>query len=147
MRLKQRTFKEILAQTPAFEKILTKSEEMQYLTRCLHRFLPPHLATHCKVANIKAGCLVVATDKAVWVHQLQYLCTELLARFQQERGLAGIKMIRFMVSPDYFNDTPVPRRKILLSNSNAALLNATAETVSDPTLASALRRLATRVNS
>ena len=143
MRIKQRSFKEILASKPGmFGKMLQTAEQVQYLTKHLHAYLEPTLAEHSRVANFRAGCLVIAVDAAVWATRLRYLFPEILSKLRLEAGLAGLSSLRSIVDPSFFINPTIKRRSLSLAAKHAHLIKETANSISDPTLAQALLRLA-----
>ena len=107
------------------------ADAAQRLADCL----PGGLAAHCRLADLDDGRLVVAADSSAWATRLRYHTAEL-------RQKLGVETCRVIVMPV---SAPVARGRPPLapiSERAAGVLESTAQSVADPALAAALRRLA-----
>lgn len=115
------------------------AELSERVTACL----PPRLAAHVRLANIRDGCLVLQADSSAWATQVRYKAPEILAALGGEPEFAGVRSIRVRNAPrDY--EPPAATRRATLSASSAASIDAQADTITDPALRAALHRLTRR---
>lgn len=127
-------------------RLLEHARQLQSLDTQLAACLDPEAAAHTRVANLNNGRLVIHTDSAAWATRLRYLVPQLLRCLHKAPSLTHLQGIDIRVSPLAQPASPVTRPAIL-SADNAALLDSTADTLSDPGLRSALKRLARRARN
>lgn len=122
-------------------RLLGHVHEQQSLLHKIRPQLPPELRPHCLHAEFNRGELQLFLDSSAWAHRAQYLGPELVAKLD-EAGHRGIQRLRVRVLPVQGASSGGRRRTMSLSAESAGLLEATARTVSDPSLRKSLFRLA-----
>lgn len=127
-----------------FEEIIQRGRKLQQLTRRIQDLVDPVLAVHCQVVNLRAGSLIVACDSTIWATRLRYEVPSLLEDLRQYSGLNDLVDIQIRVQPVKQRAVQQPRRQIHLSNDAAHCVQQCANSISDPSLRSALERLAKR---
>ncbi len=131
-----------LLQRGARDTPVGRAQALHRLTRSLRDALPPPLAEHCRVADLRRDRLVLATDSAAWATQLRYHAATILGHLRRSHGL-GVRSLRVQIAP--LDQRPVPSaRRRALSAAAATHLERAASTAEDPALRAALRRLARR---
>lgn len=108
------------------------------------RRLAPEIGRHCRVANLRAGMLVIQVDSPAWATRLRYQGPALVRQLRR-RGHSEIQEVRIQVAPEAGPQAPAPRRP-RLSPASGELLQQTADAVEGDALRAALRRLAGRAD-
>jgi hypothetical protein len=104
------------------------------------------LKHHCYIANIRDDTVVIAADSPAWLTQLRYQAPKILAYIKQEIGLEQIRKLHFKVI--LTNDIPdTQSMQPKMSQQAALVLRQTAESLGDPDLKAAFRRLAQQPKS
>lgn len=126
------------------ERLLDRAHRLDELDKRVRAQLPPSLAVHCRVANIRAGTLILQTESAAVHGKLRFLLPQLTRRLRAEAGLAELKGIELRVAPAAEMPSHGMERRAQLSEESAQLLKSSAEATTDPALRRALQRLAGR---
>lgn len=108
------------------------------------RRLAPEIGRHCRVANLRAGMLVIQVDSPAWATRLRYQGPALVRQLQR-RGHSEVQEVRIQVAPEAGPRVPAQRRP-RLSSASGELLQQTADAVEGDALRAALRRLAGRAD-
>lgn len=141
---KPRSIRSMLAgQGGSVERLLDRAHRLAELEKRVRAHLPLSLAPHCRIANLRAGILVIQTDSATWHTKLRFLLPGLTRRLREEPGLAELRGIELRVAPSSEPRQRAGRRQ-RLSEASAELLRSSAEATADPDLRRALQRLASR---
>lgn len=123
---------------------MNRAHHLAALDRRVADYLPPSLAPHVRVANLRDGVLVLHADSTAWRMRAHYLAPGLLEALRGLPDLAGLVSIQVRVAPAAGTPRPVSPRPLRLSADASQCLADVADTVSDPGLRDALRRLAAR---
>ena len=125
-------------------EIINQIARLQHLSQTLRGALPAPLEQHCQVANVRGQSLLLHADTAAWATRLRYMAPTLVTALQNQ-GYPGIQHITVKVRPRYNAPEPaVTPRKRNMSQSSARILRDTADSLSDPAIKRALKRLASR---
>ncbi len=125
-------------------KLIQRSQLLQTLTQSARSRVSPMVAKHCWVAGIHSDVLVVLTDSSSWAVSIRYQQHEILKllnsefHMELEQTLKRLK-IKVVSLPNGGKKTISKPR---LSESSARLIATAAETIQDPELSIALKRLA-----
>lgn len=134
-----------LTRNPLAKTLMQKRLQQQQLLRAVVGLLPEPLAEHCLAAVREQGRLVLFVDGPVWANRMRFLAPAIARRLRgQHKPVQGVKI---RVVP---TRRSAPRRnqptRAQLSASTRSLLLESAQSIADPSLRSALQRLA-RVQS
>lgn len=136
------------------QELISRSREVKHLTevarktdelqKAVVRLLPSMLADYCQVRSFERGVLTLDAATGSAATQLRFLAQQMLPRLQKTYVFKGLERITIKVQS---TRTTIARgHKVRtappVSQANRELLLETAEGVSDPNLADALRRLA-----
>ncbi len=105
------------------------------------------LAPHSAPLSYQGGRLTILVDAPVWADHLRRQQRSLLDTLQNRPVFADLREIRIRVRPREGGSWAARRRRgdtPMLSSRSAAVIAAMADTVPDPALGAALRRLSTR---
>ena len=138
---KPRAISSLIQQGGATDRLLERVQYHAGLERLLHENLPPELARHMRVANLRYDTLILQVDSAAWAARLRYLVPDLLKRLQQLPALASLAEIRLRIAPASEQPRPVRHKREMSVTASDVLLDA-AKAASDPELRDALARLA-----
>lgn len=123
--------------------MVTKAKALMRLNGRLRRALGEPLASHCGVANMKSGELVLYADSSAWAAKLRFAATQIREILAAELGPRAADLnVKIRVVPAVQpedSSVAVPRS---ISQRGADSIQAAAETVEDPELGEALMRLA-----
>lgn len=124
-------------------RLLEYAHQLQTIDAHLAACLDREASAHVRVAHLGNGRLLLHADSTAWSTRLRYLVPQLLRCLRQNTVLADLQHIEVRVTPSAQPATPVTR-PVVLSADNAAILDSTANSISDPALRAALKRLARR---
>lgn len=125
--------------TPLHAALLQKARYLQAVESKIHPLIPSPLNQHCRVANVRDGILILQTDSAVWATKARFATAELLPKILSLD--LGIEQIRIGTRPSE-SVMQTATRRASLSSTTAELVNDLADSITNPPLAAALRRLA-----
>ena len=124
------------------KQLCTRAQALTKLNNYVQNLLPAPLKPHCQVANLHEGTLVMLVDSAVWANQLRFYQTTLLRAWQPDQaGSQAPRQLAIRIASKHVAEK-APSAKPELSEESAALLESTADSLSDQGLREALRRLA-----
>jgi hypothetical protein len=129
-------------QSGALQHSLEHSLRLKQLDYAIKALLPEELASHCRIANLRKNRVVMQADSTAWATRLRYQTPEILKQLQEYNALQGIKSIQVTVAPASKPRGKTRRQARPLSEQNARIIRSAAESLADPELAAALRRLA-----
>lgn len=124
------------------QHLLQSSREHQQLLQRVRGLLGPHMANHCLSAQLVSGTLTLTADSSVWASRLRFQSRQLLDHLRAD-ALSADKILVRVIPPVHQTlrrKQPTAAKKI--SPATAKYLAETAETIDDPALQAALRRLA-----
>ena|SRR3990167_10417624 len=128
-------------------QLAQKVTELQQINQQLQNILSPQLKPHCSVANLRAGCLVIAVSSSNWQTYLRFETSEILKKLQHACPLYCIKELRFIICPHLTNNRQIISAfRPHLSTTSAAMIKATAIGIDDENLRQALLKLAQNAN-
>jgi hypothetical protein len=127
------------------EHLIRQAQRLARISADLSRQLGSPLGQHVKVANIRGDTAVLQLDSSTWLTKVRYMIPTLIGHLEDY----GIHRIQLRVNPSQTLQTekPVYGRRAKLSQDSARILAAAADSIADPDLASALKRLAKRATS
>jgi len=126
-----------------FRDVVARAERLRAVERLIQVELGA-LGAHCRLANIAGSRLVLQTDSPAWASRVRYEAPRLLEQLKQHPELARLDAVSVTIAPPAATPAKAPKRRKPLSDSARATLRAAADSVSDPALGIALRRLADR---
>lgn len=128
---------------PVFAK---QTLELLRIDRLLKSALPAAVQPHIQVANIVDHELVVITDSAAWSTRLRLHTQDMLYMLATHTGygITNIR-IRLIANGRITQKTQSVNKPFKLSKNSAAVIQQTANCISDPELRNSLLQLATRV--
>lgn len=138
-------FKLLHGSSEGLSRLLAHARRLAAIGRTVDSVLGHPLADHCRVSNLRGNILVVQADSPAWAARLRYRAPALLATLRAPETLPELRNIQIKIIPQ----TARPgrgraTRQIRMSASTARLIDTVAASMDDPTLQSALRRLASR---
>lgn len=124
---------------PTQHRLLHKAERLRLLQGQLLALLPPEVAPHVQIANLRGSRLVLSTDGNAWATRLRYLSADLLRQLRSAGW--SCQRIDVKVAANYA-PPPAPRVQRHVSPAAQRLLRQTARHIDDPELAASLEKLA-----
>ncbi|MBB1059117.1 DUF721 domain-containing protein [Lysobacter spongiae] len=116
-----------LLSEPAGDPI-RRAEWLGELDRRLHPHLPPSLAPHARLANVKEGTLVFVVDAPVWRTKLRLAAPELLD-VARSIGLVATEVVVKVSSTPHAPPERAPLQAIPLSSQSRRALQAALDTL------------------
>ena len=126
------------------QRVLRKALELQKMTQAIKATLPLDCHSHIDVAGIRENQLILLTDSSVWQTRLRMFSQTILEALYQHTGIQ-LSRVKIKLAPPkrvIEPDAPPARN---LSAGSAAVIDQTANCISDPELRQAMLRLAKRV--
>jgi hypothetical protein len=100
------------------------------------------VADHCQIVNLTDNALIIIADSPLWLTRIRFFIPTLLPKLRAYPCLENIKAMCCKVHPSY---TPhkkhQPRAPQKLSSTAKAKINDIADTITDPKLSAALKKL------
>ncbi|HKK06091.1 MAG TPA: DciA family protein [Gammaproteobacteria bacterium] len=138
----------LCASSDALSRVLGHAQRLSALDEKLRPLLGQPLAAHCRVANLRRGTLVIQVDSSAWAARLRYqvpgLLKTLRSRQDADGALNSLEDIQIKILPPAQVPQNRAARQVRMSGESARLIEAVAQSTDDPSLSSALRRLAGR---
>lgn len=142
---KPRSLRSLLSdQKGGLQRLLDRAHRLAELDKRVRAQLPSSLTVRCRVANLRAGTLIIQTESAAVHGKLRFLLPQLTRRLREEPGLSELKNIELRVAPTAESSSSPPVRRAKLSADAARLLESSAEATTDPELRRSLQRLVSR---
>ena len=113
-------------------------DKQRALLQAVRSQLPSPLDQHCLHARISGKLLIIHTDSPVWNARLRFHGPQLIQAMQQQAP--HLQQLKINIHIDS-GHKPTRRRQISLSMNGAAQILDAANSIADPKLQAALRRL------
>ncbi len=125
------------------KRLTLQAERLSALDKMLNERLPSALAAHVRLATIRDGCLVLLADSPVWATQLRHHTPAILSDLPEAPEFAGVKSIRIR---NYLGtvERRQARKAASMGPGTALAMETQAESIPDPALRAALKRIARR---
>lgn len=125
------------------KNIIDKLDTLEAVNQFFKKWIDPMLVAHCRVANIRDGCLYIETDSPTFATPLQYQLPDILKKMRQEPAFANLRKIECYVKElasvgKKRNTTPL----LNISQKNAEALSCVAEQITTPELKKILKQIA-----
>jgi hypothetical protein len=138
---------DVLDKSKDLSKFIKQINHLSKINQAVKEHLTPDLASHCRVANLRDGVLILRTSSSIWGHQLRFQEMALLSALRTMPEWCGLKSIQSRVVPLYSEyashpKAPYPHPKPRLSLKNKAHLEAIAHHIVYPHLKRAVLCLA-----
>lgn len=133
---------EILKESRQFSFLLQKAQRLTDTGSLLQGLLPAPLNEHITVANTHHNTLILEVESAVWATQLRFYIPELLKKLQLIPEMSFLKEVSFYVRPGEREIPPLEKKGPMMSLRSADLLREIADSIEDPALKEAMRKLA-----
>ena len=137
----------LTARDGKLQSLLERALYFEALSRILREVLDPALAEHITLANLRGDTAIVAADTPAWLTKIRYQAPAILQQLKRQPGLQAINKVQFKVLPSDQLQTSQPVRRATISPTSAQILESAAEGITDPDLATALRRLSRQTSS
>lgn len=119
--------------------LLTRNRGNQQLLIRIRELLPKQLREHCIAAVTENRRVILYAESSAWASRLRFFSRDLAKQLNQNGiGADKVNIRVFLNPPPRRTKRHIARQ---LSPDNAALIDQTAETISDSSLRAALKRL------
>ena len=126
----------------ALGRLASRVATQQKLLAAVRACLPADLRAHCKAVALQRTQLTVFTQSSAWATRLRYAVGPMATELAKRDMPAPEKIHVRVLAPLETVEIRVKSCRNGLSSESAQVLLTTANTVSDPALAAALRKLA-----
>ncbi|MDA8126865.1 MAG: DUF721 domain-containing protein [Deltaproteobacteria bacterium] len=147
--LKPTTLGEILQKILKKRNIPHTPTDRQLIERW-RRAVGPRISANTYPDSLKRGVLFVRVSAAVWMHQLQFLKEEILAKLNEAKGPEEIRSLHFAIgeipAPRPERDAPLPAKTdpAPLTGRDRRLMQESLNVIGDPELREILERVMTK---
>lgn len=130
--------------------LVTRTRQLQRLTRLLREQLDETLAPHCYIGNLEPNYLTILVDSAAWASRLRFESSQLPDKLRSVHpAFARLEHIKVKIITDLRAEAPKTDSQDVhrphLNFENAQIINSLADSIEDTDLQDALHRLARRV--
>jgi hypothetical protein len=129
--------------------LLKKVDQLREFNSIFAQYVEPHIATHCKIANLQNNCLIVIVDSGNWATQLRFHIPDILSKMRQHPSLQGVKAICCKTRPDPTKEKVkikrVKREIKQISQKTAKHMMQSASSIQDDKVRESLERIAKRL--
>ncbi|MES9855854.1 MAG: DciA family protein [Sedimenticola sp.] len=141
MKKSLRSLAECLNSGSAIPALLLRSREQLQMLQQVRLMLPESLREHCVGVVKNTSRLLIYADSSAWAGRIRFITGDLTAKLNKS-GLAVERIaIRVLLTPKRPRDIKSQQLRRLSADS-ASLIVETAETIDDPELQAAMKRLA-----
>ena len=133
--------RQLLRDAPAIHQLLKQADTEQQRLAQLKQLVPAELAAHCIETHVRGNKLIVFLSSPGWASRLRLIAPKIAKQL-------GLSELHCRIQPPERQQSKAIKAKIAApqySSTGAAILGATAVTVSDPELGKTLARLAKAV--
>lgn len=129
---------------PSMQTILFKVQLLKKLNAQFVKYIDPAIVDYCQVANRVGSKLIIVAANGSIATQLRFESIELLRKFRLDPVLNNITQIETKVRPSTVTTTPKKKAPGVapLSKETAQLIDDIAESIQDPRLKEAMKRIA-----
>lgn len=127
-------------------KLVTQAKRIREINEVFLEILPVSLTGHATIGRLTRSEWFVYTDSPVWATRLRYGLARLRRQFS-DRLKMRVPALRIRVAPRNAPLPTPPRRRMIISDNSASLIEGTARSIRDARLKAALLRLATRART
>lgn len=131
-----------LLRTDHLASLETKTRSLARLNFILENYLERELRSLCKVGALEGNTLTLITPSSTAATRLRYLSRLYLQQLRQHEEMRHLERIRVKVIAGDETNCPPQRPVRQLSQAGVTALSEAAESLNDPELSPALRRLA-----
>ena len=139
MRNRPRPLNDYLQTDRAFSALLARAQRQSALLQQIRDLLPPPLDRHCLAAVHDNNRLVLYVDSSAWASRLRFFSHDLAGKLKHREIAAQEIVVRVLIENRRQPAAQPPAPE--LSHRNALLLRQVADTIDDPDLQTALRKL------
>ena len=130
--------------------LVTRTRQLQRLTRLVREQLDENLAPHCYIGNLEPSYLTILVDSAAWASRLRFESSQLPDRLRNVHpAFARLQHIKVKIITELHGEQPAVHtpgaQRPHLNPENARIINSLADSIDDAALQDALHRLAGRV--
>ncbi len=94
------------------QTLFTQLEQLRQLNSILADHIDPSLVNHCLITSLENGCLMLATESAIWGTHIRFQVPHLIAKLQSYPQFKTLRTIHCkVVRPSYRNDCKNPRSR------------------------------------
>lgn len=130
--------------TGPLTELMHRISEHQTSLNLVRSLLPAEYRAHCLHVNLRQNEVLLLMDSPVWANRTRYVSPAILEKLNGLNA-STLKRVRIQIAPQQNPEPNLPKsRRAALSPSGAETILGAADSVSDPALATALRRLAQR---
>ena len=142
---RSKPFSKVLSQSEGLvPQLMARARELQRLEKAVLERLPRELQSHCRLANLREGTLVLQADSPVWGARLRYSAPSLLRELGRTGGIPRLKRIEILVRPARVTLVRQGSEPRTLGSRSTRLLREVAAATEDPDLRRAWSKLASR---
>lgn len=134
----------IVTRFSTLRQLSAQAEQLERLNQKVMSCLPPGLAGHVRVANLRDDCLVIQAESSAWASQIRYRAPEILQALNQLPAFASVQSIRVRNRATPLQPAAAPIQRRRMSTHAASGIAAQADATDDPSLRDALRKLSRR---
>lgn len=143
--IQAKSVRNVLSGNIGLRALAARCDHLDRLSVLVAAHMPPELRTHCHVANVTDGALVLCAESAAWTTRLRFHAPTLLAALRVQPEFTALHEIRVRVaSPRAATPPPPTAHTPRLPPAAADHLKAAAACIEAPALKAALLRLAAR---
>jgi hypothetical protein len=125
--------------------LFAKVKQLGDLNQKIIPYLDPSMTDYCQVANLVNGTLILVAANGSIATQIRFQANDLLRKFKQDPTLGNIRAIQCKVRPlpsTTRQQPTTPTKMAHLSPETASIMRDIADSIDDPKLREAMRRIA-----
>jgi len=123
-----------------------KLKRVEQLNQVVNKYLDKHLQPYCKATSFVGGKLTLVAANSSIASQLHFQSAELLRLLKQEELLRGINTVNCKVQTSRVRPARVRTNTLKpISKNSAKIIMDIAESIEDPKLREAMKKLARNV--
>ncbi|MGI6407395.1 MAG: DUF721 domain-containing protein [Thiopseudomonas sp.] len=136
---------QILRGSPRLQRLLRQAESLSKLQALLYQHLAPAQREQLQLGGYDEGVLTLILADAAWATRLRYQQGRLLQQLRQHDEFSGLQHIRLKIRPASAAPPARHEERRFLSDTASQNIRRSAESIEDPELREALKRLAQNI--
>jgi hypothetical protein len=130
------------------EALVTHAQQLRRLQGLFRQAVAENLAKNCRVANYQNQQLTLSCQSAAWATRVNMEIPQLITRLRQTEPFRQLLKVRVITRPQsQLVEKKQDFRQIPMSGTSASIISDMADSMNDPALSAALRRLARHKNN
>jgi len=135
----EKSLEKILKQPNNFAALVERVKYLNQLNQIFSQQFPS-FASHCQIANLRDGKLIIEVNNNAWATRIHYQSMEIINQLKKFPQFSNIQQLNYFVKKSTASQTQ-NRKPLTISIENKSLVREIADCINQPALKKALLRI------